>query len=97
MSGFWAMSCSAPRPCKAVGAAPPSSSTGDCASCAFFSAVIVLVSPGPAVTAATPVVPVSRATASAAKTALASSRVSMIRMPRALAATRIGEMCRHRA
>ena len=53
-SGRWSMSCSAPRPCSAVGAAPPISITGDCASCAFFSAVMVLVMPGPAVTAATP-------------------------------------------
>ena len=46
-SGFWSMSCSAPRPCSAVGAAPPSSSSGLRASCAFLSAVIVLVEPGP--------------------------------------------------
>ena len=91
-SGRWSMSCSAPRPCSAVGAAPPSSITGDCASCAFFSAVIVLVMPGPAVTAATPGMPVSRAVASAANTAVASSRTSTTRMPRALAALRIGEM-----
>lgn len=91
-SGRWSISCSAPRPCSAVGAAPPSSSSGDCASCAFFSAVIVFVMPGPAVTAATPGRPASRACASAAKTAVASSRVSTMRMPRALAAARIGEM-----
>ena len=86
------MSCSAPRPCSAVGAAPPSSTTGDCASCAFFSAVMVLVMPGPAVTAATPGRPDSRAAASAAKTAVASSRTSTMRMPRALAALRMGEI-----
>ncbi len=85
-SGRWSMSCSAPRPCSAVGAAPPSSTTGLCASCAFFSAVIVLVMPGPAVTAATPGTPVSRAVASAANTAVTSSRTSTTRMPRALAA-----------
>ena len=38
-SGRCGMSCSAPRPCSAVGAAPPSRSSGDCASCAFFNAV----------------------------------------------------------
>ena len=92
-SGACSMSCSAPRPCSAVGAAPPSSSTGDCASWAFLSAVMVLVMPGPAVTAATPGVPVSRAAASAANTAVASSRVSTMRMPRFFAATRMGEMC----
>ena len=91
-SGRWSMSCSAPRPCSAVGAAPPISTTGDCASCAFFSAVMVLVMPGPAVTAATPGRPDSRALASAAKTAVTSSRTSTMRMPRALDALRIGEM-----
>ncbi len=91
-SGRWSMSCSAPRPCSAVGAAPPIRISGDCASWAFFSAVMVLVMPGPAVTAATPGRPESRALASAAKTAVASSRTSTIRMPRALAAVRIGEM-----
>ncbi len=92
ISGRCAMSCNAPRPCSAVGAAPPISSSGDCASCAFFSAVIVLVRPGPAVTATTPGTPVSRAVASAANTAVASSRQSTTRMPRAFDAARIGEM-----
>ena len=41
-------------PAAPVGAAPPISSRGDCASWAFFSAVMVLLMPGPAVTAATP-------------------------------------------
>ncbi len=89
----WSMSCSAPRPCSIVAAAPPSITTGDCASCAFFTAVIVLVTPGPAVTAAMPGTPVIRATASAAKTAVASWRTSTTRMPRSLAPLRIGEMC----
>src|SRR5438046_2380271 len=53
---------------------------------------MVLVRPGPAVTAATPGRPVSRATASAANTAVASWRVSITRMPRCLQPTRIGEM-----
>ena len=51
-------------------AAPPIRSTGDSAICAFLTAVTVLVSPGPAVTAATPTVPDILATASAAKTAV---------------------------
>ena len=64
-------------------------------------AYIVLVNPAilatagvplPAVTAATPGMPVRRETASAAKTAVASWRTSMMRMPRALAPTRMGEM-----
>ena len=91
-SGRWSISCNAPRPCNAVGAAPPIRITGDCASCAFFSAVMVLVMPGPAVTAATPGTPESRAVASAANTAVASSRTSTIRIPRALDAVRIGEI-----
>ena len=59
---IWSMSCSAPRPCRAVGAAPATTITGDWASWAFLTAVIVFVTPGPAVTAATPGRPVSRAT-----------------------------------
>src|ERR1051325_6898166 len=86
------MSCSAPRPLSRVAVAPPSSTTGDCAICAFLTAVTALVTPGPAVTAATPTVPVIRATASAANTALASSRTSTTRSPRACAPVRIGEI-----
>jgi len=86
------MSCNAPRPCSTVGAAPPMSTTGDCASCAFLTAVMVFVSPGPAVTAATPGRPVSRATASAANTAVASCLVSTTLIPRALAPMSTGEM-----
>lgn len=93
ISAIWSMSCSAPRPLSTVAVAPPSTITGDCASWAFFTAVIVLVSPGPAVTAATPGTPVIRATASAANTALTSCRTSTTRIPRRLAPTRIGEMC----
>src|SRR6056297_656719 len=92
ISGIWSMSCSAPRFFKAVAVAPPSTSTGDCASWAFFSGVMVLVSPGPAVTAATPGTPVSRAWASAANTAVASSRTSVMRMPMRFASTRMGEI-----
>jgi hypothetical protein len=55
-----------------VGAAPPINTSGDCAICAFLTAVIVLVTPGPAVTAATPVMPVRRDMASAANTAFTS-------------------------
>src|SRR3954452_2471994 len=54
---------------------------------------MVLVTPGPAVTAATPGTPVRRKTASAAKTASTSWRTSTTRMPRCLAPTRMGEMC----
>jgi hypothetical protein len=87
------MSCSAPRPLVRVAAAPPSSTMGDSAIWAFFTAVTVLVMPGPAVTHATPGMPVSRATASAANTAVASCRTSMMRRPAALAATMMGDTC----
>ena len=66
------MSCSDPRPRSIVAVAPPSTTTGDWAICAFLTAVMVLVAPGPAVTAATPGTPVRRPTASAAKTAVTS-------------------------
>ena len=46
-SASWSMSCSAPRPLSTVAVAPPRMTTGDCASCAFLTAVIVLVTPGP--------------------------------------------------
>lgn len=47
-----------PQTCSRVAAAPPIKSRGDSAIWAFFTAVTVLVSPGPAVTTATPTVPV---------------------------------------
>jgi hypothetical protein len=61
MRAIWSMSWSAPRPLSAVAVAPPMSTSGDCAICAFFNAVSVLVTPGPAVTAATPGTPDKRA------------------------------------
>ena len=81
-----------PPALSSVAAAPPRSTTADCASCAFLTAVMVLVTPGPAVTAATPGTPVSRKTASAAKTASTSWRTSTTRMPSRLEPTRMGEM-----
>ena len=90
---IWSMSWSAPRPLSKVAAAPPKMRSGDCASWAFFTAVMVFVTPGPAVTAATPGTPVKRATASAAKTALTSSRTSTTWIPWASAPTRMGDMC----
>ena len=56
-------------------------------------AVKVLVTPGPAVTAATPTEPLSREKASAQNAAFSSARTSMIRMPLRLASTNMGEMC----
>ncbi len=75
------MSCRAPRPLRMPAAAPPNSTMGDSAIWAFLTAVTVLVTPGPAVTTATPGTPDSRALASAAKTVVTSWRVSMILMP----------------
>ena len=80
------------RTLRMVGAAPPISTSGDCAICAFFTAVIVLVTPGPAVTAATPVMPVRRDMASAAKTQLTSCLKSTTVMPSFFEATSIGEI-----
>ncbi len=87
------MSWRAPRPLSRVAAAPPNKMSGDSAICAFLTAVTVLVTPGPAVTTATPGMPESRAVASAAKTAVTSCLVSTIRMPAFSAAVNIGEMC----
>ena len=83
----------APLPFKIVAAAPPSKISGDWAICAFFIAVIVLVTPGPAVTAATPGIPVSLDMASAANTAVGSCLTSITRIPCFLAPTNIGDMC----
>jgi hypothetical protein len=58
----------------------------------FLTAVTVLVTPGPAVTTATPVTPVILEAASAAKTAVASLRTSSTCIAARLHATRIGEM-----
>ena len=57
-----------------MAAAPPIRINGDCAISAFLIAVIVLVTPGPAVTIATPTVLVNLDVASAANTVEASSR-----------------------
>ncbi len=88
----WSMSWSEPRPFRIVAVAPPKRTIGDWAIWAFLTAVMVLVTPGPAVTAATPGRPVIRAVASAAKTAFRSSRQSTTLMPRSLAPMRMGEM-----
>ena len=50
-------------------------------------AVIVLVTPGPAVTIATPGIPDKRDTASAAKTVVHSLRTSITRIPRCFKVT----------
>ncbi len=60
--------------------------------CAWASAEIELVTPGPAVTVATPHSRVTLAQPSAAKAADCSWRTSMMRMPCSAAAVRIGQM-----
>ena len=72
------------------GGQPPISSTGTRASVAFAIAVTVLVTPGPAVTIATPSAPVSSAWACAMWTAAPSSRTSTMRMPSRATWSQIG-------
>ena len=87
------MSCRDPFPFNSVAAAPPRSNNGDCANCAFLIAVIVFVTPGPAVTTATPIVFVILEVASAANTAEASSLTCTISIPSSSHPTKIGEIC----
>jgi len=75
------ISWSEPRPWLKVGAAPPSSTRGELAAQAFATPVTASVTPGPAVTIATPTPRVRRAQASAAWAAACSWRVSTSRIP----------------
>ena len=54
ISESWSSSCSAPHSAWASGRAPPSTTSGVCAARQFATAVTVPVTPGPAVTRATP-------------------------------------------
>ena len=54
---------------------------------------MVLVNPGPAVTAATPMVPDNREIESAANTAVDSWRISITLIPNSLHPVNIGEIC----
>jgi len=69
---MWSMSWREPLPLRMVPVAPPSTTTALSAILAFWTAVTVLVTPGPAVTHATPGRPVSRHAASAANTLVTS-------------------------
>ena len=75
------MSCSGPMLACGREVQPPIRRTGTRASEALAMEVTVLVTPGPAVTMATPNPPVSSAWAWAIWTAARSSRTSMMRMP----------------
>ncbi len=80
-NGTWSISCSEPRPQRSAGARPPSTSTGELFDCAEATALSAFVTPGPAVTAATPGVRVTFAQPSAAKAAVCSWRTSTMSMP----------------
>src|SRR5260370_22680665 len=76
----------------ATGARPPTTNMGLSPDCACASADAELVTPGPAVTAATPHCRVTLAQPSAANAAACSWRTSMILRPCSWAPTRIGQM-----
>ena len=80
-NGTWSISCSEPCPQRIAGARPPSTSIGEWLCCAPASALIAFVTPGPAVTAATPGVRVTFAHPSAANAAADSWRTSTRSMP----------------
>ena len=89
----WSISCREPFPFNKVAAAPPKRTSGDCAICAFLTAVTVFVTPGPAVTTATPTESVILETASAANTVVASSLTWIISISSFSQPTKIGDMC----
>ncbi len=74
--GTWSSSWSDPEPHRARGARPPITVTGVPFSAAVVIALIPFVTPGPAVSAATPTPRVTFAHPSAAKPAVCSWRVS---------------------
>ena len=82
-NGTWSISCSEPWPQRIAGARPPSTSTGEWFCCADAIALIPLVTPGPAVSAATPGSRVTFAQPSAANVAADSCRTSTMSIPSA--------------
>ncbi len=83
-NGRWSISCSDPDPQRISGARPPSTQIGEPLAWALAIALTPLVTPGPAVSAATPTPRVALATPSAAKAAVCSWRTSTIPIPSAL-------------
>ena len=83
-TGTWSNSWSEPAPQRISGARPPSTQTGEPLAWAPAIALTPLVTPGPAVSAATPTPRVALAKPSAAKTAVCSWRTSTISMPSSL-------------
>ena len=80
-NGTWSISCSEPWPQRNAGARPPSTTIGEWFCSADAIALMPLVTPGPAVSAATPGSRVTFAQPSAANAAVASWRTSTISMP----------------
>jgi hypothetical protein len=78
-SGGWSSSWRLPAPQRPVGALPPRTRTGDPLKWAVVTALIPLVTPGPAVSTASPGRRSSLAMASAANTAVCSCRTSTSR------------------
>ena len=79
--GRWSISCREPEPQRISGARPPSTQSGEPFAWAPAIALIPLVTPGPAVSAAAPSRRVAFANPSAAKTADCSCRTSTIPIP----------------
>ena len=80
-NGTWSISCSEPWPQRNAGARPPRTTIGEWFCSADAIPLIPLVTPGPAVSAATPGSRVTFAQPSAANVAVASWRTSTISMP----------------
>ena len=91
-TGRWSSSCSEPIPAVASGERPPITSIGLSLARAPARVEIVLVTPGPAVTAATPHCRVSFDQPSAAKAAVCSLRTSTRLMPYSTAPIRTPQM-----
>ena len=71
-NGTWSSSCSDPWPQRSCGARPPSTSIGESFCAAEAIALMPLVTPGPAVSAHTPIWRVTFAQPSAANAAVCS-------------------------
>jgi len=80
-NGTWSISCSEPSPQRIAGARPASTTIGELFICAEASALMPFVTPGPAVSAATPGSRVAFAQPSAANAAVCSWRASTMSMP----------------
>ena len=91
--GRWSISCSEPEPQRISGARPPSTQTGEPLAWAPAIALSPLVTPGPAVSAATPTPRVAFAIPSAAKAAVCSWRTSTSPIPSSLQPSYMENRC----